>query len=171
MLSMVASPIGAPEIARISLGDCPWLADTCAAVHISCSPEDFLTLHPISTPKAVKWVGGSLVYARGIGNVKMKVARGLVLELKTSRLISVGCLLNSLNYRAVFAPSSLQIRNSADAIIATGSMIPWKFIHKPDCSQVSVYHTFTATRLPTLETIHRHLGHVGIQMNLRQLHE
>lgn len=157
--AMIASPIEGPKTVKVSLDGCPWLADTCAAVHISSAREDFLTLHPILNLKAVKGVGGTIVYAKGIGSVKLKVTRGLVLELEnvlfipntTARLISIGRLLNSLNYDAWFSPSGLKICNSASAVIATGSIIPNKFIYKLNCSEVSVYTLSPLLAYPLLK--------------------
>jgi hypothetical protein len=74
----------------------PFWMDSGASVHISPDQNDFITLKTVS-PRSVKGVGGSSVWAIGIGDIKICIGRGTHLLLKnvlyipdaTVRLISI----------------------------------------------------------------------------------
>jgi hypothetical protein len=60
--------------------DFPFIVDTGATVHISPDHSDFLHLHPIQ-PRSVKGIRGSSITAIGVGNIKLREARGASITL------------------------------------------------------------------------------------------
>lgn len=59
----------------VSLETDPFYVDTGASVHISFDQCDFLSLRPIPA-RSVKGVGGSSIIALGMGDIRLRIARG-----------------------------------------------------------------------------------------------
>jgi hypothetical protein len=158
-----------------------WFIDTCASVHVSHERSDFFELRPLSSPHVVRGIGGSLITAVGIGSIRLKLAKGAILVLHdvlfipeaSARLISVSRLLESTNWHAVITKSSASLRNPSGAVMATGSLHAGRHIYKLDISRAEVARprsskeaddvdsVLIASRIPTLDTWHRRLGHAN----------
>jgi len=112
-----------------SLADSPFLLGTGADSHISPERSDFKTLHPIS-PHPIAGVGGSCIYAIGIGTVEICASAGHKLTLdnvlfaptSTVRLISVLALNRSGNYISHFDRDSFWLTNTSGATILRGTV-------------------------------------------------
>lgn len=77
-LDLANVSLAAPNQTRrttASATDFPYFLDTGTATHITPSADDFLSLRPISS-RSVRGVGGSKIYAVGVGDVKLRIARG-----------------------------------------------------------------------------------------------
>jgi hypothetical protein len=93
------TPLSQPSRTSLDVTKNPFWIDTGASVHISTNKEDFLTLYPIP-PRSVGGLGAASVMALGIGDIKLRIARGASILLKNVlyipdsrvRLISVRCL-------------------------------------------------------------------------------
>jgi hypothetical protein len=159
-----------------------WFLDTCASVHVSHERSDFFELRPLSTPHVVKGIGGSHITAVGIGSIRLKLAKGSILVLHdvlfipdaSARLISVSRLLESTNWHAVITKASASLRNASGATMATGSLHAGRHIYKLDLHRAEVSRprvtnaeddstgsAFIASRVPSIDTWHRHLGHAN----------
>ena len=165
------SPIQQTNRTPISFEDLPFYVDTGATVHISPERSDFLTLRPISA-RAVKGVGGSSVTAIGIGDIKLRIARGAHITLQnalyipnaTVRLISVSTLAYDNKAVAHFDEDTCWITNkSTNAIIAHGTLLPNKKLYSLDLISAQAEHALSAQHAPNLETLHRRLGHANYQ--------
>ena len=179
--AMVVSPL--PSVQRISQvgSDSPYLSDSCASIHILCERGDFITLHPLSTPRSVRGLGGSTVEATGIGAIKIKVSKGSFMLLEPAlfiptsmvRLISVALLAKAGFVTSFDFPYS-QIRNK---LVATGEIILGRNVYRLNHLSIvhpspkSTHHTpfedraylSQSARIPSLDTWHRRLGHVNNQ--------
>lgn len=151
--------------------DFPFYLDTGATTHISPSSEDFLTLRPI-TSRSVKGVGGTSIFATGIGNIKLRIARGAWLMLRdvlfipaaTVRLISVSSIARDSKVVSHFDDSSCWITSkSSGALIARGELLPSMRLYTLELHSPTADHALAVTHAPDLETWHRRLGHVGYQ--------
>jgi hypothetical protein len=181
--AMIAHPVAGRRFNTV-LDLLTWFLDTCASIHVSHERSDFFELRPLSSPHIVKGIGGSHITAVGIGSIRLKLAKGSVLTLHdvlfipnaTARLISVARLLKSTNWHAVLTPTAASLRNASGAVMATGSLHAGRSIYKLDLSCVEVARqrlddggdvdnpgdtAFIASRLPTIDTWHRRLGHAN----------
>ena len=165
------APIQQNNRTLISLDDLPFYVDTGATVHISPEKSDFLTLKPIAA-RPVKGVGGSSVAAIGVGDIKLRVARGAYITLQnalyipnaTVRLISVSTLARDNQAVAHFDDASCWITNkSTGATIARGTLLPTKNLYSLVLHSVHAEHVLAAQHAPDLETLHRRLGHANYQ--------
>jgi hypothetical protein len=156
---------------QMSLNDFPFIVDTGASVHISPDRSDFLSLHS-TTPRSVKGVGGSSIPAFGVGDIKVRVARGASVILRntlyvpnaTVRLISVSTLTADSNAVAHFDSSSCWITDkSTGAFIARGPLLPAKKLYALTLHSATADHALTIHGSPSLETWHRRLGHANYQ--------
>ena len=165
------SPIQSNKRTPISLDDLPFYVDTGATVHISPEQSDFLTLRPIAA-RSVKGVGGSSVTAIGLGDIKLRIARGAHLTLQnvlfipnaTVRLISVSTLARDSHAVAHFDDTSCWLTNkSTGAIICRGPLLPKKNLYSLDLHSLHAEHALATSHAPDLETWHRRLGHANYQ--------
>jgi hypothetical protein len=105
--------------------------DSGASIHISPDKGDFITLHP--TPShSVKGIGGTSITAFGVGDIKLRIARGASIVLhnalyiphSTVRLISVGLLADDSNTVTHFDKLGCWITDkSTGAFIARGDTL------------------------------------------------
>ena len=109
------------------LSESPFFLDTGANAHISPVQSDFKTLRAIS-PHPISGVGGSYIYAVGIGSININISGGHSLTLEnvlfapasTVRLISVLNLNRSGCYVSHFDESSFWLTNSSGATLLRG---------------------------------------------------
>jgi hypothetical protein len=165
------SPLQQNKRTPLTLDDLPFYVDTGATVHISPEQSDFLTLRPIAA-RSVKGVGGSSVTAIGLGDIKLRIARGAHIILKNVlfipnaavRLISVSTLARDSQAVAHFDETSCWITNkSTGAIVARGSLLPTKNLYSLDLLSPHAEHALTISHAPDLATWHRRLGHANYQ--------
>lgn len=164
----------------------PFFLDTGANAHISPERSDFTTLRPIS-PHPISGVGGSCIYAIGIGTIEISVTDGHKVVLHNAlfapaskvRLISVLTLNRSGEYTSHFDKDSFWMTNSIGAIVLRGLVYKNRQLyglslsgavttHKgvpapPNAAATSVAPStaLLASRTPNVETWHRCLGHCG----------
>jgi transposase InsO family protein len=157
----------------------PFVFDTGATCHISPDRSDFKSLRAIP-PFAVKGLGGSCVYAIGIGDIDLTILKGCKLRLhdvlfiptSTIRLISVLALNRSGRYSTHFDSNSCWVSGPNNAVIARGSVSADRSLYVlSTVSAPLVSHlpatpspqAFVASRVPDLATWHNRLGHCAIQ--------
>ena len=163
------SPLQQNKRTPISLDDLPFYVDTGATVHISPEKSDFLTLRPIAA-RSVKGVGGSSITAVGLGDIKLRIARGAHIILQnvlfipnaTVRLILVSTLAHDSQAVAHFDATTCWIMSkSTGAIIARGPLLPKKNLYSLNLLSPHAEHAFTLSHAPDLGTWHRCLGHAN----------
>jgi len=151
----------------ISLDTFPFLLDSACTTHISPDRSDFMTLHPIAD-RTVTGVGGSTISTLGIGTIKLVVAKGsyvllenvLFIPASTVRLISIGCITESLQCSITFNASTVTLKNRSGSLFATGTRLPTRKLYSLDCTRLSTKHAFYTA---DLDTWHRRLGHASNQ--------
>jgi len=165
------SPLQQNKCTPLSIDNLPFYVDTGATVHISPEKSDFLTLCPIAA-WSVKGVGRSSVTAIGLGDIKLRIARGVHIILQNIlyipnaavRLISVSMLACDSQAIAHFDKASCWITNkSTGGIIARGSLLPTKNLYTLNLLSPHAEHTFTISHAPDIATWHRRLGHANYQ--------
>ena len=106
----------------------PFILDTGATCHISPVRSDFISLTP-TPPRAVKGLGGTHVFAQGIGPVRLCVSQERTLTVENVlfipnsmiRLLSVVLLNRSGNYTSHFSPYHCWITNNTNNdVVAMG---------------------------------------------------
>lgn len=149
----------------------PFYMDTGASTHLSPDRSDFLSLRPIAS-RAVKGVGGSSIFAVGIGDIRLRVTRGAWLILKDAlyipnaavRLISIGALARDSQVICKFDDEMCWVeKKSTGAIIADGRLNPKSGLYSLNLQSSSVDHALTVSHSPDIETIHRRFGHANYQ--------
>ena len=171
-----------------SLSESPFFLDTGANAHISPERSDFKALRPIP-PHPISGVGGTYIYAVGIGTIEIHIAGGHKLTLdnvlyapaSTVRLISVLTLNRSGRYTSHFDDNSFWLTNSGGATILRGNVHEGRKLYNLSLSNVKSIHkrneptaadgpspnavptgAFHANRTPNVETWHRRLGHCNV---------
>jgi hypothetical protein len=177
--ALVAAPISGRRFATL-LEIIAWFLDSCASTHVSFERSDFYSLRPLSSPHVVRGIGGSLISAVGIGSIHLKISNDSILTLHnvlfipsaSARLISVSRLLDENNWHAVLTRDMAYLRNSSGITVATGSLHNSKRIYKLNLAGVppaqariadasGTDDAFIASRIPSIETWHRRLGHAN----------
>jgi hypothetical protein len=169
-----------------SLQESPFVLDSGASCHISPERSDFKSLRPI-TPHPIKGFGGSCIYAVGIGDIELCVTSGKRITLKhalfvpnaTVRLISVYTINNDGQNSCHFDAKSCSVTDSSGATILTGSAWIPRRLYVLNCSHPKTAHTkplshlsaLYTTRMPNLETWHRHLGHCNTRSIVDMAHQ
>ena len=157
------SPLQQNKRTPISLEDLPFYVDTGATVHISPEQSDFLTLRPIAA-RSVKGVGGSSITTIGLGDIKLRIARGAHIILQnvlyipnaTVRLISVSTLARDSQVIAHFDEMTCWITNKlTGSTVARGSLLPKKNLYSLDLLSPHAEHALTISHAPDLGTWHR----------------
>lgn len=168
------------------LADAPFFLDTGANAHISPERSDFKSLRPIS-PHPISGVGGSYIYATGIGTIEISVSAGHKFVLENAlfapaskvRLISVLTLNRSGRYTSHFDEDSFWVTNSSGATVLRGNVLENRRLYAISLSNARTYHKRTpilpsnmekdldstalyASRTPDVETWHRRLGHCNV---------
>jgi transposase InsO family protein len=165
------APLSQGTRTPLSLTDHPYYADTGATCHLTPEREDFITLRPVHD-RRVKGVNGSSINASGIGDVKLRVARGAYLVLKdvlfipqaTVRLISIGTLARDSNVISHFGDDECWFTNkSTGAVVARGTFLSSR-LYSLNLHSAQAEHALSATTSPGLETWHRRLGHPSYQI-------
>ena len=168
------SPIAYPD-------ELPFILDTGATCHISPEPSDFKVLKDIPR-HPVKGLGGSAVYATGIGDIELHIASGHKLKLSNVlyvpesrvRLISIVALNKSGDYTTHFNSNGCWVTNKSNTVIVRGSLSTSKRLYVLSTKTPSVQHrkapaisesanAALSTITPDLETWHRRLGHCNIR--------
>ena len=156
---------------NMSLIDFPFHLDTGATTHISPSRDDFLSLRPISS-RPVRGVGGSSIFAIGIGAIRLKIAHGawillqdvLFIPAAAVRLISVGAIARDSKVVSHFDENTCWLTSkSSGAVIARGNLLPKTRLYSLSLHSPETDHAYTVHRAPDLETWHRRLGHANYQ--------
>jgi hypothetical protein len=165
------APLQQTKRTAISLDTHPFYVDSGATIHISPDQSDFQTLRAIPA-RSVKGVGGSSIVALGMGDIRLRVARGAYIILKdtlyiphsTVRLISVSALSITCGTAACFDDECVKIINkSTGAFIAGGPLIPSKRLYSLTLHSAYAEHILSAQHSPDIETWHRRLGHANFQ--------
>lgn len=163
----------------MTITDQPFYVDSGATVHISPYKSDFITLQPI-TPKAIKGVGGSAITACGVGNIKLRTAKGDTLMLEdalyvpnsTVRLISVSHLSISNHARSTFDSEGVQIINkSSGSMLAQGPLVQEKKLYTIDLSNAVAEHAYSTHQGMDITTWHRRLGHANYKAIQQLAHD
>ena len=169
--------VGSPALAKC-LHDYPFLLDTRATCHISPEHSDFKTLRPIP-PYPVKGLGGTSVYAIGLGTIELVVSSGNLIQLQnvlfvpasSVRLISVVTLNREGNYVSHFDSNSCWVTNQSGSILACSDIAPNCSLYTLISFVPRVAHFSSVASLPApssalyaacvsnLETWHCCLGH------------
>ena len=162
----------------VNLDKSPFIFDTGATVHISPERSDFQTWTAIP-PRPVKGLGGSSIFATGIGSIDLSIASGHKLLLQnvlyipgsTVRLVSVLSLNRDNAYTSHFGDNSCWITDKHGTTVARGSVSASRNLFTLDCSSPRITHSrqtcpppptpiaMYASRIPNIETWHRRLGH------------
>jgi len=172
--------------------DSPFVLDMGATCHISPDQSDFDTLSAIP-PHPVRGLGGTCVYAVGLGNIKLHLRNGHnlilhnVLYIPTSkvRLVSVLALNHDGDYMSHFGATSCWITTTNGNCIAEGCVSTTRGLYT---LAIATGDTFTAmttspspvndeandratidttlytTPVPDVETWHQWLGHCSSHM-------
>jgi len=149
----------------------PFYLDSGATTHISPSRDDFFSLRPIAS-RPVKGVGGTSIFATGIGEIRLRIARGAwvvlldVLFIPTAavRLISVSAIARDSKIVSHFDDTSCWLTSkSTGAVIATGTLLPKTRLYSLPLHSPQADHAYTIHRAADLETWHRRLGHANYQ--------
>jgi hypothetical protein len=123
-------------------------------------------------PRSVKGVGGSSVWAIGIGDIKLHIGRGTHLILQnvlyipeaTVCLISIRCLTTDSNVIAHFNNTSCWLSTKSSGMtIARGTLLPQKNLYSLNILLAQAEHVLIVHHTPTLETWHHRLGHANYQ--------
>lgn len=168
LAAVTAAPL--PASARrtaLSLDASPFLLDSACTTHISPDRSDFMTLHPIAD-RTVTGVGGSSINALDIGTIKLIVAKGshillenvLFIPASTVRLISIGCITESLQCSVTFDATTVTLKTRSGSLFATGTRLSTRKLYSLNCSQLSAEHAFVTA---DLDTWHRRMGHASNQ--------
>ena len=157
----------------LSLETHPFYCDTGATVHISPEKSDFYNLRPVGSSRVVKGVGGSSISAIGIGDIKLRIARGAHLTLKdvlyipasTVRLISISTLTRDSRVRVTFGDDEdgCWIHNKSTGALITRGRLTSKNLYSLNLQSAKVEHAYPTLYTPSLETWHRRLGHANYQ--------
>ena len=173
-----ASAYVAGRSSPVNIDKCPFIFDTGANVHISPERSDFRSWTSIP-PRPVKGLGGSRVFATGIGSIDVSIASGhklllqnvLYIPASTVRLISVLSLNRDGGYVSHFGDDSCWITNKHGATVARGTVSATRNLFTLDTCSPRITHSkqsctsppppssLYASRTPDLETWHRRLGH------------
>ena len=174
-----ATTTAAYSVGRTSIthSDLPFILDTGATCHISPEASDFKSLRTIKQ-HPVKGLGGSAVYAIGIGDIDLRIASGHTLKLtdvlyipeSSVRLISILTLNQSGNYTTHFNSDGCWVTNKSNTTLIRGSLSPSKRLYVLSTKTPFVQHkrvpnspTALYTKVPDIETWHRRLGHCNPQ--------
>jgi hypothetical protein len=173
-VDLAAISTSAPNTAErtnVSLIDFPFHLDSGATTHISPSRDDFLSLRPIAS-RPVRGVGGSSIFAIGIGVIRLRIAHGawillqdvLFIPAASVRLISVGAIARDSKVISHFDEDTCWLTSkSSGAVIARGNLLPKTRLYSLSLHSPQTDHAYTVHREPDLETWHRRLGHANYQ--------
>jgi hypothetical protein len=149
----------------------PFYLDSGATTHLSPSREDFFSLRPIAS-RPVKGVGGTSIFAIGVGEVRLRIAHGAWIALQdvlfipaaTVRLISVGTIARDSKIVSHFDDTSCWLTSkSTGAVIARGTLLPRTRLYSLPLHSPQADHAYSVHREADLETWHRRLGHANYQ--------
>jgi len=156
---------------NVSLIDFPFHLDSGATTQISPSRDDFLSLRPIAS-RPVRGVGGSSIFAIGIGIIRLRIAHGawillqdvLFIPTASVRLISVGAIARDSKVISHFDKDTCWLTSkSSGAVIARGNLLPKTRLYSLSLHSPQTDHAYTVHREPDLETWHHRLGHANYQ--------
>jgi hypothetical protein len=169
----------------------PFFLDTGATAHISPERSDFKSLRPIS-PHPVSGVGGSCIYAIGIGTVEISISAGHNFKLEnvlyvpsaTVQLISVLTLNRSGRLTLHFNDNSFWLTNPSGTTILRGMEYENRKLYGLPLQSARTVHgkinasanvaldpmlyqsptqAHYASRKPDVKTWHRRLGHCSTE--------
>lgn len=148
----------------------PFLVDSGASTSISPFKGDFTNIR--SYTRQVKGIGGSVIDAYGIGDIKIRITKDTTLLLKNSlyipsatvRLVSVSSLTRDSRVQIHFDHESCWVTSKLSSdIIANGILIPNKNLYALTTFQPNNNHAYSLSYTPDLTTWHRRLGHANFQ--------
>lgn len=148
----------------------PFLFDSGASTHLSPVRGDFFELVPIA-PRGIRGVNGSVIYATGIGKIRLSLGRGkhLILDhalhvpAASVRLISVRALCDGPHgYIVGFDSKGVTLRHRSGAAFFTGTRVG-RGLYALSGSPPAVDSALAVSLAPTLETWHRRLGHANFR--------
>ena len=148
----------------------PFFIDSGASSGISPHKSDFMNLHPYT--RQVKGIGGSVIDAYGIGDIRLKITKNTELILKNSlyipgatvRLISVSSVTRDSNVLVHFDSQSCWITDKfSSTTLARGTLVPTKNLYALTTHAPQHEHAYSLAHSPNLSTWHRRLGHANFQ--------
>ena len=170
-MSDISTPFQHSDI-PVSTDVSPFFINSGASSGISPHKCDFTNLRPYTCQ--VKGIGGSIIDAYGIGDIKIRVAKGTILTLKNSlyipgttvRLISVSTITRDSNVLVTvhFDSQSCWITDKVSlTTLARGILVPTKNLYALTTHITQHEHAYSLTYSPTSSTWHRRLGHANFQ--------
>ena len=154
----------------ISTDISPFFVDSGASSGISPYKSDFTNLRPYT--RQVKGIGGSIINAYGIGDIKIRVSENATLLLKgslyipgaTVRLISVSSVTRDSNVLIHFDFQSCWITDkSASTTLARGTLVSAKNLYALTTYTPRHEHAYSLAYSPDMSTWHKRLGHANFQ--------
>ncbi|OJT05515.1 Copia protein [Trametes pubescens] len=146
----------------------PFLFDSGASTHISPLRDDFFELEDIA-PRGIKGVNGSIIYATGMGKIRLSVGadkhlvleRALLVPDASVRLISVRALCDGPHgYKVAFDCDGVSILHRTGELFFSGIRVG-NGLFSLSGPPPAVDSAYVVSRVPTLETWHRRLGHAN----------
>ncbi|OJT07316.1 Retrovirus-related Pol polyprotein from transposon TNT 1-94 [Trametes pubescens] len=146
----------------------PFLFDSSASTHLSPVHADFFELSPIA-PHGIRGVNGSVIFATGIGKIRLSLGRGkhLILDhalhvpTASVRLISIRALCDGPHgYLVGFDTTGVTLRNRSGAAFFHGTRVG-KGLYSLSGVPPSIDSALAVSCVLTLETWHRRLGHAN----------
>ena len=172
--SLMATPMPLNSNSRtmLSVDAGAFILDSGATIHISPEASDFFDLKPIA-PRTIKGIGGSSINATGIGKIRLHLAKGIVITLDPALYVPEAAVQLMSVYVLGSGPQKLVshfdgdgcwLINRSGVTVASGSLSNLgKHLYTIDMGSPLVEHSFIASRVPDLETWHRHLGHANLR--------
>jgi hypothetical protein len=165
--ALTTEPVNSSSRTQISRDSGPFILDSGASIHISPDRTDFIELRKIS-PRIIKGVSGTSISAIGIRKIHLRIAKGNTLILDpvlyvpqaAVRLISVRALASSQNLATHFNETGCWITKPCGATLASGALVGSK-LYTLNLESSLAEHAFISTRVPSIETWHRRLGHLN----------
>ncbi|KAL7277842.1 hypothetical protein ACG7TL_008787 [Trametes sanguinea] len=156
-------------LALSALPSQPFFFDSGATSHISPHRDDFSELTPIP-PRGICGIDGSVILATAMGTIRLPVGptdsltpvHALYVPRATVRLISVRALCeNPAVVSVAFTSTGVSICRPDGSEFVAGSRLANSPLYALDSSPMPTAHALIASRVPTLATWHRRLGHAN----------
>ena len=148
----------------------PFFIDSGASSGISPYKSDFTNLRPYN--RQVKGIGGSVIDAYGIGDIKIQITEKTILLLKNSlyipgatvRLISVSSVTRDSNVLVHFYSQLCWITDKLSSVtLARGTLVSAKNLYALTIHKLRTEHVYSLAYSPDLSTWHKRLGHANFQ--------
>lgn len=136
-------------------------------IHIFPNVKDFVTIKSVQH-RPIWGVGGSAIFATGVGTIHLHTAEGEHLNLEnalyvfksTVQLLSISKLVKHLNMMATFDNSKATLYDSNGKAIASATLIPTWGLYALNLSNDQAFMVYKS---PDLHSWHLRLGHANYQ--------